>query len=106
MYRCIIYIEPQMWQLNDMVIPRIMGYWKDVAYSSLHYDVYEVKAIEEKCKNDPKKCCQELFEKWLCVHKPGDAKTWESLLTQLKKVEELTSATEEILKELTSNKQD
>lgn len=93
-----------MWQLNVVVIPKIMAYWKDVAYNSLHYDVLEVKGIEEKHKNDPKKCCQELFEKWLCAHKSGDTKTWESLLAQLKNVEELTSAVEEISKELTSNK--
>ena len=78
-----------------------MAYWKDVAYISLQYDVPKVRAIEEKHKSDPKKCCQELFEEWVCMRRTGDLKTWITLLTRLKEVEELTAVVEEISEELT-----
>ena len=89
-----------MWQLNKIVIPKIMAYWKDVAYNSLHYDVPKVQAIAGKHQDDPKKCCQELFEGWLCMHKEGDSKSWETLLKKLKEVEEITGLVEKISKEL------
>ena len=78
-----------------------MAQWKDIAYISLQYDVPKVRAIEEKHKSDPKKCCQELFEEWMCTYRTGDSKTWENLLTQLKQVEELTAVVEEISEKLT-----
>ena len=89
-----------MWELNKIVIPKIKAHWKDVAYNSLHYDIPEVKAIAEKHQNDPKKCCQELFERWLCMHKEGDSKSWEALFQKLKEVDEITAVVEEISKEL------
>lgn len=77
-----------------------MAQWKDVAYISLQYDVPKVRAVEEKHKSDPKKCYQEIFEEWVCTHKTGDLKTWETLLTQLKEIEELTAVVEEITEEM------
>lgn len=89
-----------MWELNKIVIPKIQAHWQDVAYNSLHYDIPKVKAIAEKHQNDPKKCCRELFEEWLCMHKEGDSKSWGNLLEMLKEVEEITAAVEEISKEV------
>ena len=91
-----------MWELSKIVIPEIKANWKDVAYISLRYDIPKVKSIEEKHHNDPKKCCQELFEDWLRTCKEGESKTWEALLGQLKEVEELKASVEKISKMLIS----
>ena len=91
-----------MWQLSKMIIPKISACWKDIAYKSLHYDVLKVRSIEEKHHNNPKKCCEELFEDWLCTSKEGDGKTWETLLGQLKEVDDLIASVEQITKELTN----
>ena len=79
---------------------KVKAYWKDVAYISLHYDVLKVKSIIEKHQNDPKKCCEELFEDWLCTSKEDYASTWKALLEQLKEVAELTAAVEQIRQNL------
>ena len=84
-----------MWRLGRNVVPQIMAHWQDVAYHSLHYDVSTVTAIERKCASDPKRCCLELFQVWLTEDGVGH-KTWETLLTQLKKVEGLANTVEEI----------
>ena len=44
-----------MWQENKIVVPRIMAYWEDVAYNSLHYDIPTVEGIDVTHKSDPKK---------------------------------------------------
>ena len=93
-------IEPEMWQLNKMVIPKVKAHWEDVAYNSLHYDVLKVRSISKKHQNDPKKCCVELFEIWLCTSKEDNASTWKALLEQLKEVDELTAAVEQIRQNL------
>lgn len=101
-YVVVLFVEPEMWELSKILIPKIQAHWKDVAYISLHYDVPKVKSIEEKHQNYPKKCCCELFEDWLCTCKEDDSKTWETLLKQLKEVEELTASVEEIFQKLIS----
>ena len=89
-----------MWRLNRQIIPKIMDHWKDVAYHSLCYDTSMVTTIEEECGGDPKKCCFYLFEDWLKTENGFSPKTWETLLTQLKEVKELTDKVEEITKQL------
>jgi len=93
-------IEPEMWQLNKIVVPQIMAHWEDVAYNSLHYSIPTVEAIEAKHKSDPKKCCQELLKGWLSTKNEAGSKTWEVLLKQLKEVPELTASVEHIMKQL------
>ena len=50
----VIIIGPKMYQLNKIVFPKIMAYWEDVAYSSLHYDIPMVERIKALHSNDPK----------------------------------------------------
>ena len=89
-----------MWQLNKFVVPLIMAHWEDAAYNSLHYDIPTVGGIRAKHKNDPKKCCQELFEHWLITHSGVGPKTWEILLKQLEEVPELAASIEKIMEQL------
>lgn len=81
------------------VIPKIMDHWKDVAFNSLCFDTSMIAEIEKKGKNDPKHCCIILFEDWLKTENGVSPKTWETLLTQLGKIE-LSDKVEEIKKQL------
>ena len=93
------YLEPEMADLNYIVIPRIKAEWEDVAYA-LHYKIVTVNAIKEKHNENPKKCCRELFIDWLLTNHGVGPKTWSTLLDKLKEVEGLSVATQEIIKEL------
>ena len=97
-YYC--YLEPEMWNLYEIVVPQIMAHWEEVAYVSLRYKISTVQGIEASCKADPKKCCQALFKNWLTTSNGISPKTWETLLKQLQKVEELTASVEEIKKKI------
>ena len=77
-----------------------MDHWKDVAYYSLCYDVSIVTEIEERCARDPKQCCSDILKDWLNTKNGISPKTWETLLTQLKEVEELKNKVGEIMQEL------
>ena len=90
-----------MWQVNKFVVPQIMAHWEDVAYNSLRYNIPAVAGIRTKYQGDPRKCCKALFEDWLSTDHGVGPKTWETLLKQLKEVEELTASVEKISEQLT-----
>ena len=92
------HVEPEMWQLNNIVVPLIMAHWEDVAYA-LRYDILTVNGIGAK-HNDPTKCCKELFKDWLSTNRGIGPKTWETLLKQLKEVADLAASLEKIKEEL------
>ena len=95
--------EPEMWELVDIVIPKIKAKWKDIAYC-MRYEGYKVDAIATEC-HDLKECCMKLFTNWLSTSHAPTPKTWQILLEHLKRVDELTAAVEQIEKELISSKE-
>ena len=96
----VIHIEPEMWKLNTIVVPLIVAHWEDVAYSSLRYDIHKVNEIKGKHKDDPRKCCRELFIDWLSTENGINPKTWETLLKQLKQVPDLAASVESITEKI------
>ena len=88
-----------MADINKIVIPRIKAEWDDFAYA-LHYETNAVKAIREKHREDPKKCCRAIFEDWLETDNGDGPKSWQTILDKLKEVEELVAAREKIMQEL------
>ena len=54
-----------MWNLIDIVIPRIQADWEDLAYP-MQYDVHTVKTIA-KDAGDSRKCCRRLLEDWITM---------------------------------------
>ena len=84
-----------MGDLITIVIPNIKAHWEEVAYV-LRFKIIDVNAIKEKHKDDPKKCCQQLFIDWLSTNKGVTPKTWPTLLAKLGKVENLVAVIEEI----------
>ena len=87
-----------MLELLKIVIPKIKANWEDVAYS-MRYSVYEVDAIATESLSLKERCVK-LFTNWLTTAHPPTPKNWLTLLEQLKQVNELTAAVEEIEKEL------
>ena len=88
-----------MFDLYRIVIPRIQPYWENVAYALL-YEISVVEIIRQRHKDDPRKCCMELFEDWLTTSHGAKPKIWSTLLDKLKEVKDLTAAREKIMEEL------
>ena len=91
---------PEMWNLIDIVIPRIQADWEDLAYA-MQYGVHTVKTIA-KDAGDSRKCCRRLLEDWITTSHGVAPKTWSTLLERIKKVDSLKRASEDIEEELTS----
>ncbi|XP_065912714.1 uncharacterized protein [Dysidea avara] len=87
--------KPEMGELLQFVVPKIAADWQTLAYNLVEFS--EVGIIEKRNPNDPEKCCQDLFVRWLTSNK--DVK-WLDLLNALKNFKKFTSATEEISKQL------
>ena len=87
-----------MKDLIHIVIPRVAAKWITVAYF-MGFELSEIDIIKEKHKDDPEKCCMELFKRWLEGNHECD-KSWKVLLDILKQIRHLTGATEQIKKEL------
>ena len=87
-----------MHELMKIVFPKVMAQWQKLAYA-MKYDIEEVDAFDQQGR-DPKECCIKLFINWLTTGHDPAPKTYETLLKYIKKVNELTAASEEIEKEL------
>ena len=81
-----------MFDLTKIVIPKIMNEWEYIA-EALRYDLAAIKAIKEREREDPKKCCRELFKDWLMTNNGAEAgpKVWSTLLDTLKQIDEIAS---------------
>ena len=87
-----------MGDLIEIVVPKIKPVWDEVAYS-LDFDVYFVEATTEEF-HDFKKRCKKVFIKWLTTSHGPTPKTWQTLLSKLRSIEELVAASENIEKQL------
>ena len=87
-----------MGNINKIVVPRIQAEWEDVAYA-LSYEISTVNGIKAGSE-DPKKNCKKLFIDWLSTDHGVAPKTWSTLIEKLKEIEELATATTEIVNEL------
>ena len=88
-----------MHHLNKIVVPVVAAEWEDIAYA-LEYKIPAVKLIEKKHKEDPKKCCKELFKDWLSTDNGVKPKTWQTLIDTLKEVDKLDAVTKDITENL------
>ena len=88
-----------MHDLNTIVVPNVAAQWEDIAYA-LDYKIPTVEQIKSKHKEDPTKCCKELFKDWLVTSNGVKPKLWQTLLNKLKELKELNAVTEEITEEL------
>jgi len=80
-----------MFDLTKIVVPKIMNEWEYIA-EAFRYDLSTIKAIKEKGREDPKKCCREFFKDWLTTNHGARVgpKVWSTLLDTLKEVDEIS----------------
>lgn len=84
-----------MSDLHKLVIPKVAVDWKKIA-DYLKFDLPTIQIIERRYRNNPEECCDELFRKWLNSNCGQGPKSWCTLITALKEIDELTAVTEEI----------
>ena len=89
-----------MWDLINIVIPKVKASWENLAYS-MGYSVNAVRGFERDSRYLDEQCCK-LFEDWLTTGQGCTPKTWQTLLQRIKQVDDLTAAVEETEKELSN----
>ena len=87
-----------MYELTEIVIPKIKTHWKRLAYS-MRYSFRDVEAFDIEGRN-LRECCEKLFGNWLETGHDPTPKTYKTLLEHIKKIDELTAASKEIEREL------
>ena len=85
-----------MWELIEIVIPKIQAQWESLAYC-MRYRVEEVKGFK---REDLKECCKNLFGNWLTTDHGPKPKTYQTLLQHIEKIDELTAVSVVIRKKL------
>ena len=87
-------LEPEMFYLTKIVIPKIMNEWEYVA-EAFRYDLATIEAIKERGDEDPKQCCREFFKDWLTTDHGNRVgpKVWSTLLHILNEVDEISAET-------------
>ena len=91
-------LEPEMFDLTKIVIPKIMNEWEYIA-EAFRYDLATVENIKEMGGGDAKQCCREFFKDWLTTDHGNRVgpKMWSTLLDILNEVDEIsTEITEDI----------
>ncbi|XP_065919658.1 uncharacterized protein [Dysidea avara] len=89
--------EPVMKDLRKIAIPSIASEWKIVA-DFLDYDIPIINLFAATGKEDPMKCCIELFTDWLSTDNGRKPKTWSTLIETLKTIPQLSGVAEHIEK--------
>ena len=84
-----------MKDLHKTVFPKIAAEWRTVA-DFLEYDIAAINLIAEIGKEDPMKCCIELFSDWITTDNGLAPKTWSTLLETLKEIDQLSGVAEQI----------
>ena len=91
-----------MFELIEIVAPKMMAEWKSLAFCMRYTPAY-VAAFERDAK-DIKECCEKLFNDWVTTDHGPKPKTYETLLKHIKKINNLTAASETIEKDLIEGK--
>ena len=91
-----------MFELKQIVIPKIMAHWRDLAFA-MRYDIADVDGFH-KDGGDLNERCEKLLSNWLVTDHAPKPKTYQTLLKYIKKIKELTAASEGIEKELIKGK--
>ena len=90
--------EAQMFELVEIVAPRVMAEWENLAYC-MKYTIEDVAAFKKDASN-LKECCTNLFKDWLTTGHVPKPKTYQTLLKHIKKISSLTTASEVIERKL------
>ena len=91
-----------MWELIQIVIPKIKAEWEDLAYC-MRYKPEDVEAFR-KDSRDLEECCKKLLKNWITTNHGPVPKTYQTLLNHVRKVSRLAVVSETIKKELIEGK--
>ena len=94
----ILLTATKMYELTEIVAPKIMGKWEQLAYC-MRYEPGEVETFKRD-SNDPKECCMKLFSNWMTTDHGPTPKTYQTLLNHIEKVNDLAAASEAIKRKL------
>ena len=94
----VLLIEAQMWELTEFVIPKIKDNWDSLAYR-MRYTFGEVEAIRKESR-DFKECCTKLLGNWLTSGHGPEPKTYQTLLNCIKEINDFTTVSGEIERQL------
>ena len=98
----VLLIDAKMFELSEYVIPKVMSKWERLAYC-MRYEHTDVEAFRRDSQ-DINQCCTKLFGNWLETSHGPIPKTYQTLLNCIKKINDLTSASEEIERDLIEGK--
>ena len=87
-----------MFELTKIVIPKIKAEWESLAYS-MRYTTQEIKGFK-KDSQDSAECCRNLLDNWISTGHRPKPKNYQTLLKYIKKIDNLTAASETVEKEL------
>ena len=91
-----------MFELTEIVIPKIKPEWERLAYS-MRYNTQEVKGFK-KDSQDSAECCENLLDNWISTGHNPKPKTYQTLLKHIKKIDNLTAASEAVEEKLIEGK--
>ena len=91
-----------MFELNEIVIPKIQAEWESLAYS-MRYTAQKVNGFK-KDSQDSAECCKSLLVNWLNTGHGPKPKTYQTLLKHIKKIDNLTAASEAVEEKLIEGK--
>ena len=92
----------EMFELTEIVIPKIKANWESLAYC-MRYTTQEVIGFR-KDSQDSAECCKNLLNNWISTGHGPKPKTYLTLLKCIKKIDNLTAASEAIKNELIESK--
>ena len=90
--------EAQMFELTEIVVPKIKAEWESLAYC-MRYTPEEVNGFR-KDSQDCGERCKNLFTNWISTGHDPKPKTYQTLLKHIKKIDKLTAAYETVAEEL------
>ena len=87
-----------MGDLNDIVVPKVMNKWRQLA-EGFRYDDEIIARIKNDGKNT-EECCQEFFRDWLGTNNGKGKKTWSTLFEVITKIRIATDIIDDMKKKV------
>ena len=91
-----------MWELTQIVIPEIKAEWESLAFC-MRYTPQEVNGFKRDSQ-DCGECCKILLNNWINTGHGPKPKTYQTLLTYIKRIDNHTAASETVEEKLIKGK--
>lgn len=89
-----------MKHLHEVMIPKFYTQWREVAVC-LGYSQDTIDMMDKDSANEyPMQCCEDLLRDWLCTDDSVNPHNWETLINNLKQVQQMIVPAQQIEKHL------